>query len=211
MSQGNITDVLTRHQDQCIDRTQALEVTDQPASGLLVDDLVQSRQALEVGGQAVHQQRIQHVTSDPAEARERHDLVGIGLRVLLFVAHANDHQAPGTESHRRRQRRCLTHGTIAEVLPPDQHRREDQRRRDARHDVVERHFRSHAEATDTSPGLELLETLVERYGARRAISRRGNCNRVEQAAVDRIGNMAELDVALEQFAQRGIVQQRLGI
>ncbi len=123
------------------------------------------------------------------------------------MAHTDDHKSAGAESHCWRQGCCLTHGAIAEVLTPDQHRREDQRCRDTRHDVIERDVRPHAEPTDASPGFELLETLVEGYGASRAISCRGDRDRIEKAAVDRIGDMAELDVALEQIAQRGIVQQ----
>ena len=110
----------------------------------------------------------------------------------------------------RRQRCDLAHGAIAEVLAVHGHRGKQERHRRARHQVIETELGRHPLPPVTPPGRDLPGAFVESDRTCALVGRGTDRDRIEEARIERKADAREVDVPLQQGAQRRRVEDGVG-
>ena len=162
----------------------------------LLEDPIGPRQALEIGVQTVHEQRVEHVA---AEMRERR---GAGLPRRGGSASGRSSRTPTiehavrAEMNRRRQRRAVAHRAVAVELAADLHGRKHERHGGARHQMVDRERAWRGRCGErVVHDVELGPPLKERYRTRSRVRRSRDRHGVEMPLLDRTANAVEAHVA----------------
>lgn len=201
MARGHRRQVGARQHDQRLDAPQA----PLDARRVAGEQLVGAPQALEVGLQPLHEQRVEHEAEQLTEGRRpRH---GGAERRATGLTHADDQDPFGAEAQGRRQRRELAHGAVAEVVAVHRDGREEERHRGARHQVVQPELGRHAAPAGACPGFEGPRRLHEGHRLPAAEARRRDREGVQLPVLQGLADAREIDAPLEQFAQRPVVEQ----
>jgi hypothetical protein len=157
---------------------------------------------LEIGGDLVAEQGIEHVTEELTRGRR---LVGSDEsrdRIEMRGPNAEHEQPVRTQVDRGRQRRGLSHRAVAEELAVQAARREEERNTEARHQVVERERHALAVALCPGPFAHRRVGLEEGHGARREITGRAQRESAQVAARDVPPDRVEIRHLGQQLPQR---------
>ena len=122
---------------------------------------------------------------------------------LVHAARADHENAFGPKVHGGRDRRRLAHRAVAEplVMPAalELHRREDERNRRRRHQVLPADRARHRHTLRAQPGLERPGRLAEGDMVAAAVGRRRDRQRAQMAGLEHRGQAVQVHDALQQF------------
>ncbi len=204
---SDLAKILAWQYDHRVDRPDLRQLRASPALGDSIQQLIDSRNALQIRVKAIHEQRVQHVTGYMGKTWEYRWLRRIGIRVHHLVADANDENAIGTEMDGRTQRRRLAHCTVTEVLTAKLHRWEYHRYSDARHQVVEVNIAANSIAALAAPFMSTACRLKKRSRSSRPITRCSHGKCMQITIIDGLLNERESNIGCKQRPQWRIIQQ----
>ena len=135
-----------------------------------------------------------------------------GNHRLVQAPCTDDQDALSAQMHRRRDRRRLAHGTVAEELAPairpERHRGKDERDRRRRHQVFDGDRLAHRDALRAVPGLHAGLVVVEGHVHPGAVARGRHGQRLQVALAHHVLQPLDRHQLGEQFAQRAVVEER---
>ena len=137
------------------------------------------------------------------QARPASPAWGVGQ----IVRHTDHQNLVGTQMQRRADGRLLAHSPIAEPLAVEQNRGKYQRNGRRRHQVLQPQPRLHTYPPVPRPGRDPLAALIEIDRLGRLIAKCTDRYRLQQAGLQRLINPAKVQGALQQSAQRRVIQQ----
>ena len=103
----------------------------------------------------------------------------------------------------------MAHGAIAVILIANPDRREQQGDRGTRHQVIQGDRRAHSDALHARPVADRVDAVEESHRATAAVTRGAQREGTQVSALDAATDAGAVDVHLQQFAQRRVVEHRL--
>ncbi|MNH15321.1 hypothetical protein D3C79_749330 [compost metagenome] len=110
----------------------------------------------------------------------------------------------------RADRRRLAHCTVAVILAAQLHRGEQQRDRRTGQQVVDGQRCGYADTPVAQPGLDGATALVEGHRLARLVAKGGHCHGAQLLGGQGVADAIQVQVRLQQAAQRAAVEQRHG-